>query len=85
MTTTTTFKELKLIEPLLESLAQLKFSKPTDIQSQSIPYALEGRDIIALAQTGSGKTAAFTLPILQSLYDNPQPLFGCVLAPTRLV
>lgn len=44
---------------------------------------IKGRDIIGLAQTGSGKTAAFALPILQDLMKNPQPLFGLVLSPTR--
>ena len=42
-----------------------------------------GRDIIGLAQTGSGKTAAFSLPILHTLFENPQPLYACILAPTR--
>lgn len=59
------------------------FTKATDIQSQAIPHALEGKDIIGLAQTGSGKTAAFSLPILQALMDKPQSLFACILAPTR--
>lgn len=61
------------------------FKKPSDIQAEAIPHALEGRDIIGLAQTGSGKTAAFSLPILQTLWENPQPFFALVLAPTRLV
>jgi ATP-dependent RNA helicase DDX47/RRP3 len=61
----------------------LGYQSPTPIQEQSIPLALEGRDMIGLAETGSGKTAAFALPILQSLLDKPQPLFGLVLAPTR--
>ncbi len=52
----------------------MKWLKPTPIQEQSIPYGLQGRDIIALAQTGSGKTGAFALPILHKLLDNPQPL-----------
>ena len=43
----------------------------------------KGRDIIAIAQTGSGKTAAFALPILQSLWEKPQPLFACIMSPTR--
>jgi ATP-dependent RNA helicase DDX47/RRP3 len=59
------------------------FKKPTPIQEQAIPLALEGRDVIGLAETGSGKTAAFALPILQALMEKPQPLFGLVLAPTR--
>jgi ATP-dependent RNA helicase DDX47/RRP3 len=61
----------------------LGYKAPTPIQTQSIPLALEGRDLIGLAETGSGKTAAFALPILQALLDKPQPLFGLVLAPTR--
>ena len=64
-----TFKELGLIEPLLEALAQMEFKTPTPIQAQSIPHALEGRDIIGIASTGSGKTAAFALPILQKLWS----------------
>lgn len=79
----TTFASLGVIEPLCQACEQLGFKKPTDIQSQSIPYAIQDRDIIGLAQTGSGKTAAFALPILQALWENPQPLFACVLAPTR--
>ncbi|KAJ3812357.1 P-loop containing nucleoside triphosphate hydrolase protein [Lentinula aff. lateritia] len=77
------FSSLGLIQPLLEALEQLKFTEPTEIQEQSIPYALEGRDIIGVASTGSGKTAAFALPILQKLWDEPKGLFACVLAPTR--
>jgi ATP-dependent RNA helicase DDX47/RRP3 len=61
----------------------LGYKAPTPIQAQSIPLALEGRDLIGLAETGSGKTAAFALPILQALLDKPQPFFGLVLAPTR--
>lgn len=56
---------------------------PTPIQQKSIPVALQDRDIIGLAETGSGKTAAFALPMLQALLDKPQPFFGLVLAPTR--
>lgn len=77
------FKELGVIAPLCEACDLLKFKKPTPIQAQSIPWALQGRDIIGLAQTGSGKTAAFALPILQALWNAPAPFFCCVLAPTR--
>ncbi|ETW76217.1 hypothetical protein HETIRDRAFT_126124 [Heterobasidion irregulare TC 32-1] len=72
-----TFKELGLIEPLLEALAQMKFKTPTPIQAQSIPHALEGRDIVGIPSTGSGKTAAFALPILQKPQSQPQGLFAC--------
>ena len=78
-----TFADLGVREELCEACANLKFTNPTPIQEQSIPLALEGRDVIGLAETGSGKTAAFVLPILQSLMEKPQALFGLVLAPTR--
>ncbi|KAF4614671.1 hypothetical protein D9613_003219 [Agrocybe pediades] len=77
------FKSLGLIEPLLESLERVGYKKPTDIQVEALPHALEGRDIIGIASTGSGKTAAFALPILQKLWEEPKGLFACVLAPTR--
>lgn len=78
-----TFESLGLIKPLLESLEQLNFKIPTEIQVEALPHALEGRDIIGVAATGSGKTAAFGLPILQKLWEEPKGLFACVLAPTR--
>ncbi|KAL9938653.1 hypothetical protein V8E36_002372 [Tilletia maclaganii] len=77
------FADLGVIPAICEACESMGFKAATDIQSKSIPHALEGRDIIGLAQTGSGKTAAFTIPILQALWDNPQPLFACILAPTR--
>ncbi|KAJ7647388.1 P-loop containing nucleoside triphosphate hydrolase protein [Roridomyces roridus] len=77
------FKSLGLIDPLLEALEQVNYTTPTEIQVESIPHALEGRDIIGVASTGSGKTAAFALPILQKLWEDPKGLFACVLAPTR--
>lgn len=77
------FKELGLIDILVEACESLNFKKPTPIQSEAIPPALKGRDILGFAATGSGKTAAFVLPILQALYAHPQPLFGCVVSPTR--
>lgn len=64
---TNTFLELGLIDQLCEACEQLSYKKPTPIQAQSIPLALQGRDIIGLAETGSGKTAAFVLPILQGM------------------
>lgn len=60
-----TFKDLGVIDPLCEACDKMKFKRPTPIQAGAIPPALEGRDIIGLAETGSGKTAAFALPILQ--------------------
>jgi len=81
--TAATFEELGVIDPLLEALAAVSYTLPTPIQAKAIPPALEGRDIIGVAETGSGKTAAFALPILQKLWEEPKGLFACVLAPTR--
>ncbi|KAE8352548.1 ATP-dependent rRNA helicase rrp3 [Aspergillus coremiiformis] len=78
-----TFKELGLIEQLCEACDSMGYKAPTAIQAESIPLALQDRDLIGLAETGSGKTAAFALPILQSLMEKPSSLFGLVLAPTR--
>ncbi|KAK6461218.1 ATP-dependent rRNA helicase RRP3 [Scheffersomyces coipomensis] len=78
-----TFAQLNLVPELMESIQQMKYTKPTPIQSEAIPYALEGKDIIGLAVTGSGKTAAFAIPILQALWESQSPYFGLVLAPTR--
>ncbi|SJL00279.1 uncharacterized protein ARMOST_03591 [Armillaria ostoyae] len=82
-TSNASFKSLGLIDPLLQAVEQMKFTTPTAIQVQALPPALEGRDIIGVAATGSGKTAAFALPILQKLWDDPKGLFACVIAPTR--
>ncbi|KAI9771631.1 MAG: ribosomal RNA processing protein [Geoglossum simile] len=78
-----TFKDLGIIDSLCDACAALGYKLPTPIQAEAIPIALQGRDLIGLAETGSGKTAAFALPILQALMEKPQPLFGLVLAPTR--
>ncbi|KAG8954569.1 ribosomal RNA processing protein [Tulasnella sp. 419] len=78
-----TFESLGIIKPLLTALDQLSFTKPTEIQAAALPHALSGRDIIGVAETGSGKTAAFALPILQKLWEEPKGLFACVMAPTR--
>ncbi|KAF5391261.1 hypothetical protein D9757_001981 [Collybiopsis confluens] len=78
-----TFHSLGIISPLLDALHQLKFTQPTEIQEKSLPHTLAGRDVIGVASTGSGKTAAFALPILQKLWDDPKGLFALVLAPTR--
>lgn len=60
-----TFEELGIIESLCEACTALGYKTPTPIQKEAIPLALQGRDLIGLAETGSGKTAAFALPILQ--------------------
>ena len=77
------FKELGVIDPLCDACEALSFRQPTPVQVEAIPWALQGRDVIGLAETGSGKTAAFALPILQALMEKPQPKFALVLAPTR--
>ncbi|KAH0419808.1 ATP-dependent rRNA helicase rrp3 [Colletotrichum camelliae] len=78
-----TFKDLGIVDSLVEACDRLGYTNPTPIQAQSIPHALQNRDVIGLAETGSGKTAAFALPIIQALLDKPSHLFGLVLAPTR--
>jgi len=84
----TKFSDLGLVEPLHQALAAKGYDKPTPIQAQAIPAVLQGRDLCGIAQTGTGKTAAFALPSLDYLARNPKPrpLKGCrtlVLAPTR--
>jgi ATP-dependent RNA helicase RhlE len=78
------FTALKLHPALLQGVKELGFVRPTPIQADAIPPALEGRDVLACAQTGSGKTAAFLLPILNKLMDKPRGTTrALVLAPTR--
>ena len=78
------FSGLKLHTTLLQGLKDLGFSRPTAIQSEAIPPALEGRDLLASAMTGSGKTAAFLLPILHRLIGRPRGVTrALVLTPTR--
>ena len=60
----TTFKELGLSQPVLDALEHLGYMQPTPIQEETIPLLLQGRDVIGQAQTGTGKTAAFGLPML---------------------
>lgn len=72
-----------LIDTLCESCLELKWKVPSKIQREAIPVALKGNDIIGLAETGSGKTGAFALPILQALLENPQRYFALILTPTR--
>jgi len=78
-----TFASLGVCEELCQACKLLKWSSPTRIQQEAIPWALQGRDIIGLAETGSGKTGAFALPIVQRLLDDPQRFFAVCLAPTR--
>jgi ATP-dependent RNA helicase RhlE len=79
----TTFGELGLAPELLAAVQDAGYTEPTPIQRDAIPKVLQGRDIIGLAQTGTGKTAAFTLPILQRLIGGPRRTRVLVLTPTR--
>ena len=84
-----TFDELKLIPPLLANVRDAGYSVPTPIQEATIPLVLDGDDVLGCAQTGTGKTAAFALPILQRLRQNPPPrpdakvIRSLILSPTR--
>ena len=66
------FQDLRLSEPLLRAIGEKGYTDPTPIQQQAIPPVLEGRDLQGCAQTGTGKTAAFTLPMLQLLAAEPK-------------
>ena len=77
------FSSLALSPPLLQVLAELEFQTPTPIQAQSMPVLLQGKDLVGQAKTGSGKTAAFALPMLQKVRLGDKRLQGLVLCPTR--
>ncbi len=81
--TATLFADLGLPQPLLQSLSELGYEKPSPIQAASIPILLEGRDLLGQAQTGTGKTAAFALPMLTNLDPKKKYPQLLVLAPTR--
>jgi ATP-dependent RNA helicase RhlE len=84
-----TFKELHIIEPILQALSAEGYTQPTPIQEQSIPILLRGKDLLGCAQTGTGKTAAFAIPILQNLYldklnnGSNHRIKALVVTPTR--
>lgn len=81
------FNNLQLIEPVLQALSKEGYTTPTPIQQQAIPAILQKRDLLGCAQTGTGKTAAFTIPILQLMHGQPVPhqkkLRTLILTPTR--
>jgi len=79
----TTFASLGVCQQLQDACMELHYTQPTAIQCEAIPHGLAGRDVIGLAETGSGKTAAFAIPILQKLLETPHRMFGLVMAPTR--
>src|SRR5690606_23062467 len=84
-----TFAELNLISPILKALAEKGYTKPTSIQEQAIPQILENRDILGCAQTGTGKTAAFALPIIQKVNRFKEQnkyhsgILALIVSPTR--
>ncbi|MBL1231503.1 MAG: DEAD/DEAH box helicase [Flavobacteriales bacterium] len=84
-----TFKELEVIEPILKALQEKGYTHPTPIQEQAIPILLKGKDLLGCAQTGTGKTAAFAIPILQHLYldktrnRNQRQIKVLIVTPTR--
>lgn len=81
------FKSLGLSEPILRAIQQKGYDTPSPIQAKAIPPVLEGKDVLASAQTGTGKTAGFTLPLLHLLSENPKqkfrPIRALILTPTR--
>src|SRR5688572_15606737 len=80
------FNNLNLDAPILKALQNQGYTSPTPIQSQAIPLILEGKDLLGCARTGTGKTAAFAIPILQMLSKNTAPNQGIrslILTPTR--
>ncbi|MBF0274996.1 MAG: DEAD/DEAH box helicase [Nitrospinae bacterium] len=82
------FTSLGLMPEILRSISETGYSEPTPIQREAIPFVLAGRDLLAGAQTGTGKTAGFTLPLLQRLSEHPQderkkPIRALILTPTR--
>ena len=83
------FKDLQLNKPLLKAIADKNYETPTPIQVKTIPLVLDKKDVIASAQTGTGKTAAYALPILQLLYDKQdapkkgKKIRALIVCPTR--
>ncbi len=81
------FASLNLIEPLLKAVKDLGYTEPSPIQAQAIPAVLSQKDVLASAQTGTGKTASFVLPILQNIHDKPRSRYNrtrvLILTPTR--
>ena len=83
-----TFEDLKLIEPIRKALIQEGYTTPTPIQAEAIPIVTQGYDLLGCAQTGTGKTAAFSIPIIQKLYNQQQKersrgIKALILTPTR--
>ena len=79
----TNFEDLGLHQWIITACKEMGFQNPTTVQEECIPQILEGKNCIGAAETGSGKTAAFALPILHSLSNDPYGIFAIILTPTR--
>src|SRR5690625_4015298 len=79
----TTFKDLQVSDDILASLERMGFEEATPIQRETIPHALAGKDVIGQAQTGTGKTAAFGIPMIEQFKSQEKKIQGLVVAPTR--
>src|SRR4051794_6949115 len=77
------FRGFNLKPEILQGIADLYYKKPTPIQEEAIPLALNGKDLIGQAQTGTGKTAAFVIPMLQMLEEDKKDVQALVMTPTR--
>src|SRR5437879_9178598 len=77
------FGGLGISEPVLQSLREMGFEEPTPVQARAIPLLLEGRDVVAQALTGTGKTAAFGIPLVEAIRPELNKVQAVVLAPTR--
>lgn len=81
--TTPTFAELGVSDALCRCIESLGWTQPTEIQAKVLPHALAGKDVVGLAETGSGKTGAFSIPIIHFLLQSGSRLFALILTPTR--
>jgi ATP-dependent RNA helicase DeaD len=79
----TIFQDLSLSDLILKAISNMGFEEATPIQEQAIPAAMEGRDVIGQAQTGTGKTAAFGIPMLENIDPRSEVIQGIVITPTR--
>ncbi|MFZ3578908.1 DEAD/DEAH box helicase [Virgibacillus sp. DJP39] len=79
----TTFKELSISSPIMKALEKMGFEEATPIQAETIPLAMQGKDVIGQAQTGTGKTAAFGIPMIEKIDKTAKTIQGLVVAPTR--
>ncbi len=77
------FDQMGLSESVLQAVASMGFEEPTPIQEQTIPIAMEGRDVVGRAQTGTGKTVAFAIPMVEKISGDPDAVHGIVITPTR--